>query len=489
MTSKLSLTGLRVLVVGLAREGCAVARFLAEQGAQVAVTDLKSATDLQPEIERLHGQDIQFYLGHHPEALLTPDKTDLLVVSPGVPLTAPFLQQAQAQGLPLTTETRFLCQLCPAPVIGISGSSGKTTTTTLVGLMLQESGYVTHVGGNIGQPLISKLAQIKPQDRVVLELSSFQLEYFHPTPQPQTALPELLKPLSMGWSPQVGALLNITPNHLDRHGSMAAYTEAKLALLSSMGDEQQAILGWDNAVTRQLADDVAAQISWFSIRDSVEHGACLDGSHIALRTPGETRPICPVEAIRLRGEHNITNVLAACAIAAAAGATLEAMQTVVTTFKGVPHRLEEVAVSHGVTYINDSIATSPERLIAALQSFEQPLILLAGGKDKDLPWTEAAQQIRQQVKHLILFGHAADLIDQAVQANRQGNSRLQVHRAGTLAAAVAQAKALAQPGEVVLLSPGGTSFDAYADFAARGEHFRELVLEALGKAYDRKSTD
>lgn len=471
-----TLAGLKVLLVGLAREGCAAARFLAEHGAQVAVTDTRPAAELTAQLKTLQDLEITFHLGGHPETLLDPAQTDLLVVSPGVPLTIPFLNQARARGLPLTTETRLFCHFCPAPIVGISGSSGKTTTTTLVGLMLKESGYNTHVGGNIGNPLITNLGDIQRQDWVVMELSSFQLEYFHPSPVSSSQVMTSIQPLLSGWSPAIGALLNITPNHLDRHGTMAAYIRAKQALVAYMGRNQTAILSFDNPTTRQLAAELRVTMRWFSLKNEVEEGACLIGDTITLIKDHQPKPVCPVTVLKLRGEHNIANILAACAIAEAAGATVEAIAAVATSFTGVSHRLELVTRQKGVAYYNDSIATSPERLMAALRSFDEPLILLAGGKDKNLPWDEAARLIGQRVKHLVLFGQAADLIDRALQQAQSPNAQTQVHHAYTLERAVAKAKHLAQPGDVVLLSPGCASFDAYVDFAARGEHFRALVL-------------
>jgi UDP-N-acetylmuramoylalanine--D-glutamate ligase len=471
------LAGLKVLLVGLAREGQAAAKFLAAQGAIVSITDAKPQQQLTDQLAELGGLGITFHLGGHPDDLLESGQLDLLVVSPGVPINIPFLQRARALNLPLTTETRLFCQYCPSPVIAISGSSGKTTTTTLVGLMLTESGYTSHVGGNIGRPLIGELGNIAPQDRAVTELSSFQLEYFHASPITAGRAKPVIRPLLAGWSPMVGALLNITPNHLDRHDTMDAYIRAKRSMVQAMGPEQVAVLGLDNAETRAIGHGLKADVRWFSLRETVKRGACLINGQIALVDHDQVTPICPVEAIMLRGEHNVYNVLAACAIAKAAGASPAAMAAVAATFTGVPHRLELVATQAGVAYYNDSIATSPERLIAALKAFDQPLILLAGGKDKQLPWDEAARLIRQRAKHVILFGHAAALIEGAIEQVNTAGAATPVHRHEALEGAVAQARRLARPGDVVILSPGCASFDAYPDFVARGDHFRSLILD------------
>lgn len=475
-TDSVPLSGANVLVVGFAREGHAVARFLAERGANVTITDSQPAYKLENRIEPLEKLGITFRLGEHPNSLLTPKHVDFLVVSPGVPLNIPFLQKARSLRLPLTTESRLFCQRCPAPITGISGSSGKTTTTTLVGKMLEASGYTAHVGGNIGQPLISRLAEVKAQDRVVMELSSFQLEYYHADLNLGANIPPEFAPLFEGWSPTVGALLNITPNHLDRHKTMAAYTRAKRSLVDYLGSKQIAVMGLDNPITRQIGQALPSAVRWFSRETEVTSGAMLKGDTITLVEGGVATPVCSVTDLKLRGEHNQANVLAACAIAGAMGASVEGMAAVASTFTGVAHRLELVAQKNGVSYINDSIATSPERLNAALNAFTEPIILLAGGKDKDLPWDETARLILRKTKCAILFGHAKTLIATAIEKERGAENDLTVEICDTLDEAVSRAEELAQPGDVVLLSPGGTSYDAYPDFAARGEHFRQLVM-------------
>lgn len=472
----LSFEGLGVVVVGLAREGNAVAQFLAKYGAKVSVTDARPAEKLNQDLDALRALGITFYLGGHPESLLNPKFTQLLVVSPGVPLNIPFLRQAQKQGILLSTESRLFSQLCPVPIVGISGSSGKTTTTTLVGKMLEMDGFITHVGGNIGQPLINALPKIQADNRVVMELSSFQLEYFHAALNQSADAPRQLSPLKSGFSPSIAAILNVTPNHLDRHKTMAAYLQAKRALIDYLPADGIAVLGYDNPATRNLGMAMnSAQVKWFSAKNAVRNGAFLDKGYVTLVVNGENTPVCHVDEIQLRGDHNRLNFLAACAIAESAGASIKAMKAVATTFAGVPHRLEIVSRKNGITFVNDSIATSPERLIAGLKAFDTPVILLAGGKDKDLPWQDAAQLMAKRAKHVILFGAAADLIADALDKVSDKTRANWMHRCKTLDEAVSVAKKLAQIGDVVLLSPGGTSYDAYVDFAARGEHFKALV--------------
>jgi len=437
-----------------------LARFLAEREAIVTVSDLKSEEELQGNIAQLKGLPIRFVLGGHPTEIL--ERADILFLSPGVPRDAPIVVAAQERGIPISSETNLFTELCPAPIIGITGSSGKTTTVSLVGRMLKASGFRTWVGGNIGHPLIGYLSDIGPTDKVVMELSSFQLEI-------------------MGWSPGVAAILNITPNHLDRHPSMEAYIEAKLNIVRFQQPGDMAVLGHKLiANLESRISDLRSQILSFSLNEEVEQGAFLRDGEIILRLGDTEQRICSADEIRLLGRHNLENVLAACAIAGVAGASRHAMADVATTFEGVEHRLELVREVDGVRYYNDSIATTPERTVAALRSFDQPIVLLAGGRDKHLPWDEMARLTLEKVRHLILFGEAAPIIERAIQVSSfefRVSRDLEefVHRCQTLDEAVEAAARVAEPGDVVLLSPGGTSFDAFRDFAERGERFRELV--------------
>ena len=519
----LNLRGRRLLVVGLAREGTVLARYLSQQGAHVVATDLKPAKAFGDTLRPLVEAGVELILGEHPPHLL--DHCEVAFVSPGVPFDAPFLDEARARGVPLSTESRLFCLLCPAPIVGITGSSGKTTTTALVGEMLktdvtkatggdktdQLSGVIEGslrspkiwVGGNIGRPLTDYLDQIQPDDKVVMELSSFQLEYYHPSANSHVVdRNPMWLPLLAGWSPPVAAILNITPNHLDRHHSMDAYVHAKRAIVAYRQPGDIAIMGMDGDITRAMGQESAGRVRWFSAEPSgpriqvgthlpeVNDGAFLSGeghdAMIILRTPQENvRPVCRVSDIRLRGTHNVSNVLAACAIADSLGTSIEAMREVATTFAGVEHRLELVDERRGVRYYNDSIATSPERLVAALKSFDESIVLLAGGRDKHLPWDDAACLMLQRTRHVILFGEAVELIAGAIEAESkklkaEGQSlgpenKPMLHRCVTLEDAVAVAAQVARPSDVVLLSPGCTSFDSFNDFAERGEQFRELV--------------
>jgi UDP-N-acetylmuramoylalanine--D-glutamate ligase len=448
-------------ILGLARQGRALARFYSMMGIRVTVSDTRSSKVLAPVINELEMFDINYVLGEHPMSLL--DDCDLLCLSGGVPLDIPIVMEAQRRGIPLSNDAQEFMVRCPAPVVGITGSAGKTTTTTLVGEMLKKAGYTTWVGGNIGNPLLNTLPQIKKQDRVVMELSSFQLEL-------------------MTTSPQIAGVLNITPNHLDRHKTMDTYIAAKRHIVAHQSSTDCAVLGQDDENARALHAATPADIYAFSGVSAVNQGSYLQEDTLILSHGGISTAVCKRSDIHLRGEHNVLNTLAAITLAHLAGAPITAMAEAIKAFEGVEHRLEEVRTLDNVLWINDSIATAPERVLAALASFTEPLILLAGGRDKELPWAEFARQAVHRVRILVLFGEAAPLIysviKQAItQALNSASTILldEVLVVENLAEAVAEAKENSVPGDVVLLSPGGTSFDAYRDFAERGVHFRRLV--------------
>lgn len=517
LDDQLSFAGKKIVVLGLARQGLALARFFVAEGAQVVVSDMANAEKLQTELATLGDLPVTLALGGHPLALL--DDCDLLCLSGGVSPQNAFVQTAIGRGIPLSNDSLLTLQrarqLGLGPIIALTGSSGKTTTTTLIGLMLAASGKRVHVGGNIGTPLLDRLPTIQPGDCLVLELSSFQLELFDPA---------LAAGSFENIGPDVAALLNITPNHLDRHPNMAAYTAAKLNLLHYLPTNATVVVNADDPVTARLLTHETpsgkngtvpatwaldalltrsrasiAQLSTQPLAFSRQHtlpiGAWLDGQTLVYNGAA----ICRCDEVQLRGDHNISNLLAAAAISGAAGATVAAMGKIARTFAGVPHRLEVVADLNGVTWINDSIATSPERAIAALRSFmpgAQTLILLVGGKDKNLPWETFADEALQRVHFLIGFGSAGSMVINLVQERARYNKQMapncavvqRLDEAVELAARVTQGSpaladangtveqvAMVQSRTVVLLSPGGTSYDAYRDFEARGEHFRQLV--------------
>lgn len=446
------LHGKRIIILGLARQGKALARFAAAVGANVVISDLRSPEKLADSLGELGDLEIEYVLGEHPLSLL--DGADVLAISGGVSLEMPLVQAAIQRGITLTNDSQEFMSRCQAESIGITGSAGKTTTTALTGVMSQMAGRRTWVGGNIGRPLIADLDKMGPDDVVVQELSSFQLEIWQQ-------------------SPHIAAVLNITPNHLDRHKTMAAYVNAKANILRFQNENDIAILSADDPGARSLSALVKGQMRLFSARYPVQEGAFVHEGQVWLRN-GKDQVVCSVDEIRLRGAHNVANVLAAALLADSAGIPLDAIRKAITTFGGVEHRLEFVAALNEVQYINDSIATAPERVMAALNAYHEPLILLAGGRDKDMVWDEWVSRVQQRCKAVVLFGDLAEMLEKRLSPQ---SSVLSPHiiRVETLAEAVDAAAKLAVPGDVVLLSPGGTSYDAFTDFEERGKVFRELV--------------
>jgi UDP-N-acetylmuramoylalanine--D-glutamate ligase len=457
------LCGRHVVVLGLARQGRALGRWLPTIGARVTLSDSRSADTLSDVQREFAAQlNVQFALGGHPLDLL--DDCDVLCVSGGVPLDLPIIQEAYRRHVRVTNDAQLFIERCPAPVLGITGSAGKTTTTALTGAMCRASGRETFVGGNIGEVLLDVLPRIRANDLVVMELSSFQLEL-------------------MTASPTVAAVLNVTPNHLDRHGTMDAYRDAKAHIYRYQDTHDVAVFGYDDPAAREMSRTAPGRMAYFSMRQKVLTGAYLRDDELIIArgdsAPGEGQiAVCKRAAIRLRGDHNVLNTLAACAIAGAAYIPVEAMRAAIDAFTGVDHRLETVAVIDGVTWVNDSIATAPERVVAALHSYTEPLILLAGGRDKKLPWDELAALAAVTCRAVIAFGEYGSRVVEHMQQARAQNPGApieQITLVPDLEAAVAAARQAAHPGDVVLLSPGGTSYDAYPDFAARGQHFRDLV--------------
>ncbi|MFZ5822614.1 MAG: UDP-N-acetylmuramoyl-L-alanine--D-glutamate ligase [Chloroflexota bacterium] len=461
-------TGKRILILGAARQGIALARWMARHGARVTLSDKRLETDLEPARRSLADLPIAWALGGHPLELL--DHTDMLCLSGGVPLTLPIVAEAARRNLPLSNDTQVFLEAAPCQTVGITGSAGKTTTTTLVGNMAAESYRSktasgrqpkTYVGGNIGDPLINYLDDMAADDLAILEISSFQLD-------------------QMTVSPAVAAILNITPNHLDRHGTMEAYTAAKARLLDFQRASDTAILGRDDPGAWNLRSRVKSKLLSFGLGGlgAGQSGVYASEGLYHLRD-GNAYVLLPIQnAIHLRGDHNRQNVLAAIAIGHAAGLSLDAMLEAIDHFHGVPHRLELVRELHGVKWYNDSIATAPERSMAAVRSFEEPIVLLLGGKDKDLPWEGLAALVRERVDHVVVFGQAAEKILAALGKPGAGERRpFSIQRGGGLAEAIRLAAEVAEAGDVVLLSPGGTSFDEFDDFAERGERFRTWVQE------------
>ncbi|MBI2909091.1 MAG: UDP-N-acetylmuramoyl-L-alanine--D-glutamate ligase [Chloroflexi bacterium] len=454
----MDLKGKRATVIGLGREGVAVVRYLAAQGAQITVSDVRPAGELAQSLRQIEGLPVRLSLGEN----RVEDAVDaeIIYISPGVPLDIPCISAAAGKGVPRSSLTKLFFELCPAPIVGITGSSGKTTTTSLVGEILRAAGKHVFVGGNIGITLLERLNEIRPNSWVVLEVSSFQLE-------------------TMDRSPHVAAITNITPNHLDWHPSMEEYIEAKGNILKFQSGIDFAVLNYDDPTTRELAEECEANVIFVSRTQRPEgHGSFISKGQVVVRWGGVERPVCATADIKLLGQHNLENVLVACAVCSACDVDEQAMRAVVTTFRGVEHRLEPVARVDGVDYYNDSIATTPERTVAGLRSFNRPVVLLAGGRDKHLPVEPLAETVWAKCKGIILFGEAASLLEDAIIRAPHDTARsLDIRRASSLAEAVALGAEMAASGDVVLLSPACTSFDLFVDFEQRGREFKRLVRE------------
>ena len=449
------LSGKRVVILGMARQGKALARFAVAAGAEVVVSDNRSAELLRNELEEMSDVPFEAVLGEHPMSLL--DEADILAISGGVPDDLPLVTVARERGIPVTNDSLEFMKRVRAGVVGITGSAGKTTTTSLTGAMVGESGIRTWVGGNIGRPLISELNRIQSDDVVVQELSSFQLQQWT-------------------MSPPVAAILNITPNHLDRHKTMAAYIEAKANILRYQKAGDIALLPADDQGTGDLKNLVRGRLRQFSLELPVKDGAFVRQGKIWLRDSAREWAVCAVDDIPLRGRHNVLNVLAAAVLADSVGVPVEPMESAIRKFRAVEHRLELVRTLNGVQYINDSIATSPERAIAAIDSFTEPLILLAGGRDKGMFWDAWAERVSERIRVAVLFGELGQMMAKLLDGNDfDGRPAPEIIRVTRMSDAVQAAANVARPGDVVLLAPGGTSFDSFVDFAERGESFRRQI--------------
>jgi len=451
--------GKTILVVGAARQGLAATRFLVRHGAHVILNDNQPEMDLINQTREFKNSSVQFVFGSHPLSLLK--SADMVVISGGVPLDIPLIQHAIRKNIPLTNDSQLFMDSMDAKVIGITGSAGKTTTTTLVGAIARSAVQPpasAWIGGNIGTPLIDQVEKIQPQDWIVLELSSFQLELMHTCPQ-------------------IAVILNITPNHLDRHHTMAAYTSAKINILRYQNSEDWAILNREDEGSRNAIPLSHGRIATFGkgrLRDD-ELGTFLQGNTIFFNGQEKQIPIMDIGHIKLIGEHNLMNALAACCVGCIAGFSPDSISTGISFVSYIPHRLEIISDIKGVLWINDSIATAPERVLAALNATTGPLILLLGGRDKKLPWKELAKAIQKRKPKVILFGESAALVRTALEKHMSEQDSYPIYQHNDLDDAVKRAADIAISGDTVLLSPGGTSYDAFVDFEERGNRFRTLV--------------
>lgn len=446
----LDVRGKKVTVVGLARSGAAACRFLVSQGAIVTGSDHGPATKIQTDFEDLKRKGIIVEVGsHRPDTFL---QADLIVVSPGVDTNLPLLQEARSRGIRIWSEVELAFRACRAPFAAITGTNGKSTTTTLVGLMLKHTGRRALVAGNIGTALCDVVPGLSQECWVVAEISSFQLETIET------------------FHPQVALLLNVTPDHLDRYADLAGYLAAKARIFQNQVSEDAAVLNADDPLTIEAAIRSKARKIFFSQRQPVTEGAFVQDGRFWLRLAGKAEPICDRGDLKIQGSHNTENALAAIATAGLLGVPPHSMREILKHFPGLEHRLEPVAEIGGVRYFNDSKGTNVGATVKSLESFPGGnVVLIAGGLDKGADFRPLAPLVKERVKATIVIGQAREKLQETLQ------EACPVHCAAHLEEAVEAAQNLARPGDVILFSPACASFDMFRNFEERGEVFKAVV--------------
>lgn len=447
------LSGRSVTVIGMGISNIPLIKMLLRAGVEVTVRDKAPRERLAEQAQELESLGAKLIFG---EQYLQNLQGDILFRTPGLSPNTPELLEAVQHGISLSSEMEVFFQTCPSHLIGVTGSDGKTTTTTIIAEFLKEANKNVYVGGNIGKPLLADVADMVEEDYAVLELSSFQL-------------------MSMEQSPHIAVITNISPNHLDYHHTMEEYVQAKKNIFLHQGAGDRLILNYDNPGTRAMAGEAVCPVTWFSRREKLEEGVYLRDKAIWLTNEQGSREVLPLDLIQLPGDHNVENYMAA--IAAVDGIVPDkCVRAVAQRFQGVEHRIEFVRELDGVRYYNDSIGTSPTRTTACLESFPQKVILIAGGYDKGIPFTQLGIEIVDRVKTLVLTGDTAPAIRQAVEAAPgYGPNTPEILMAGDLAGAVKEAKSAAQPGDIVVLSPACAAFDRFKNFMERGQVFKQLV--------------
>ncbi len=462
MPGPVELKNKRVLVVGLARTGIATALFCAARGAMVTATDSRNEAEIGDALATIRDAGVRLELGGHKENTFL--QQDLIIPSPGVPADAPMLQAARAKGVTIWSEIEMAYRFRQGKLIGITGSNGKTTTTSLVEHILRSASFPTILAGNIGTPLIACVERMTPETLTVVELSSFQLE------------------LIQNFRTDISVFLNLTPDHLDRHHSLEIYSKAKARIFENQGEEDFAILNADDPGTTPLAP-TRPHIYWFSRKQRAAQGAFLRGGDIVFRSDGREEIVLRREEVPLAGQHNLENVLAAVVAGRLAGAQASDVAEGVRSFAGVEHRLEFVAEVNGVRYYNDSKATNVDATLKALDAFPGRILVILGGKDKGSDYTLLQNSLREKAILALLIGAAAEKIDSQIAGG------VAIERAGTLDRAVEIASHAARPGDVVLLAPACASFDQFQNYEHRGRVFKALVHELKQRANELPSTN
>ena len=445
--------GKKVLVCGMARSGVSAAQCLYELGARVTISDSKAEEKLAEALQPLEGMDIRRCMGDQAQPADL-ESYDLAVTSPGIPMQAPILRAVQAAGVPLIGELELGAQVSRAPLYAVTGTNGKTTTTTLIGEIFRNLGKTTYVVGNIGYPFTACALQCGEEDVAVAEVSSFQLETittFHP---------------------HIAVMCNITEDHLNRHGTMEEYIRVKERIFENMGQGDYAVLNLDDPIVRGMAERIPCTPAFFSRRQEVETGAYLEGEEVVFSLNGHKKRVLRADEIRIPGEHNLENALAATALAMLAGVPAPVVRHTLKTFPGVEHRIETVRTVEGVTYINDSKGTNVDASIRAVRAMKVPTVLLAGGYDKHTDFLPLAREILASKIHtVVVLGDTAEQIERALRAVGFES----ILHAKTFEEAVLLARSCAREGENVLLSPACASFDMFQDYEERGRVFKEIV--------------
>src|SRR6201981_1706224 len=462
MAGRFELKGKRVLVIGLARTGVATAMFCAERGAVITATDTRSADELGDCVSRLRHEGIQLQLGGYSNAIL--HEQELVVPSPGVPADSPLLLKAREIKITVWSEIELAFRFLHGQLIGITGSNGKTTTTTLVDHILRHAGFSSVLAGNIGTPLIATVGQSSESTITAAELSSFQLE------------------LIEAFRPNISVLLNLTPDHLDRHKTFSAYAAAKARIFENQTEEDSVIINLDDTASREIAPS-RPDVFWFSRKINVEQGAFVKNGKLIFRRNNQEEEILNCDEIPLPGAHNLENVLAATIAARLAGAQHTQIAEAVRSFPGVEHRIEFVAEIHGVRYYNDSKATNVDATLKALEAFPGRIIVILGGKDKDSDYTQLRAALREKAILALLIGSAAGKIEHQMEGN------VALRRAETLQNAVQFDAQAAHAGDIVLLAPACASFDQFQNYEQRGRVFKELVHQLQHRTEDGSHTE
>lgn len=446
-------TNKKIVVLGAGISGIGVAGILQQLGANVILNDAKPAEKIKQDFSGLETQGVKLIFGMQDESIL--QNVDYLVISPGISIDLPLIQKAKSQGTLVMSEVEVAYQLCRAPIIAITGTNGKTTTTTLVGEMLQTTEKEIVIGGNIGTSLTKEVASVASDGMVVAEISSFQLEAV------------------VDFRPKIAAILNLTPDHLDRHKTMEIYKKAKETIFKNQTADDFLVLNYDDAQVRDMAERCTARVMFFSRKEELSEGIYVKNETITILWDGKKYEVCSVNDIKIKGGHNIENTLAACGMAFLAGAKVIELAKVIKNFGGVEHRIEFVARINGAEYYNDSKATNPESSVKALEAFDGHVILIAGGRDKKTDLTEFVQFIRDKVDHLILLGEAQARFKEAACHGGVKN----IHTVQSFKEAVHIAHNLAGVNQVVLLSPACSSYDMFDNYEERGKVFKNLVRQ------------